>query len=124
MAGKFIIKKSTTGYVFHLLAGNHEIILTGGEVYETLDGAKKGAQSVKNNAPSAEVEDQTQNGYETKKHPKFELYKDAAGKFRFRLKASNGQIIGSSEGYETKAGAENGIDSVKRNAPTAEITQG
>jgi uncharacterized protein YegP (UPF0339 family) len=53
---------------------------------------------------------------------KFELYTDAAGKFRFRLKAANGQIIAvSSEAYESKDGAENGIDSVKTNAPTAPV---
>ena len=52
---------------------------------------------------------------------KFELYKDAGGKFRFRLKAANGETIASSEAYETKAGAENGIASVKTNAPDAAI---
>ena len=52
---------------------------------------------------------------------KFELYKDSAGKFRFRLKARNGEIIASSEAYETKASAENGIKSVQRNASTATI---
>ena len=52
---------------------------------------------------------------------KFELYKDRAGKFRFRLKARNGEIIASSEAYETKVSAKNGIKSVQRNAPTATI---
>lgn len=48
---------------------------------------------------------------------KFELYTDKAGEFRFRLKAGNGEIILASEGYKQKASAENGIDSVRRNAP-------
>jgi uncharacterized protein YegP (UPF0339 family) len=52
---------------------------------------------------------------------KFELYKDAAGKYRFRLKATNGQIIAVGEAYESKAAAQKGIDSVKRNAAEAEI---
>ena len=53
---------------------------------------------------------------------KFELYKDKAGKFRFRLKASNGQIIAtSSEAYESKAAAQNGINSIQRHAPEATI---
>jgi uncharacterized protein len=53
---------------------------------------------------------------------KFELYSDAAGKFRFRLKAGNGEIIAvSSEGYESKSGAENGIESVRTNAPSAPV---
>ena len=52
---------------------------------------------------------------------KFELYKDAAGKFRFRLKAGNGEIIAVGEAYESKAGALNGIDSIRRNAGEATL---
>ena len=48
---------------------------------------------------------------------KFEVYKDKAGEFRFRLKASNDQIILVSEGYKTMASCKNGVDSVKSNAP-------
>lgn len=51
--------------------------------------------------------------------PQFEIYKDAAGKFRFRLKAPNREIIAVSEAYESKAGCKNGIESVKKNAPKA-----
>lgn len=47
---------------------------------------------------------------------KFELYKDKSGEYRFRLKASNGQNIGTSEGYKAKPSAENGIESVRKNA--------
>lgn len=47
---------------------------------------------------------------------KYELYRDAGNKYRFRLKAGNGEVIASSEAYESKAGAQNGIESVKRNA--------
>ena len=52
---------------------------------------------------------------------KFELYTDAAGKFRFRLKAANGQIIAVGEAYESKASALNGIESIKKNAPAAAV---
>lgn len=53
---------------------------------------------------------------------KFEMYKDKAGEYRWRLKASNGQVIASSgEGYTTKASCQNGIDSVKKNAGGAAI---
>jgi len=48
----------------------------------------------------------------------FEVYKDARGEFRFRLKAANGEIIASSEGYKSKAAAQNGVESVRTNAPT------
>jgi uncharacterized protein YegP (UPF0339 family) len=53
--------------------------------------------------------------------PKFELYTDKAGKFRFRLVAANGETIAVSEAYESKSGAKNGIASVKKNAPVADI---
>lgn len=52
---------------------------------------------------------------------KFELYKDAGGKFRFRLKASNGQVIAVGEAYESKSAAMNGIESVKKNAGSATV---
>jgi uncharacterized protein YegP (UPF0339 family) len=53
--------------------------------------------------------------------PKFEIYKDTAEKFRFRLKAANGEVIAVGEAYESKDGCMNGVESVKTNAPTAEI---
>lgn len=52
---------------------------------------------------------------------KFELYKDKSDKFRFRLKAGNGEIIASGEAYESKASALNGIESIKKNAPDAAV---
>lgn len=52
---------------------------------------------------------------------KFELYQDKAGKYRFRLKASNGQVIATGEAYESKKSALNGIDSIRRNAPDAKL---
>lgn len=52
---------------------------------------------------------------------KFELYKDAQGTYRFRLKAGNGEIIAVGEAYESKAAAMNGIDSVRRNAADAPL---
>jgi uncharacterized protein YegP (UPF0339 family) len=48
---------------------------------------------------------------------KFEVYKDKAGEFRFRLKATNGQTILASEGYKARAGCMNGVESVRKNAP-------
>jgi len=52
---------------------------------------------------------------------KFEIKKDKGGQFRFNLKAGNGEIIATSEAYTTKAGCKNGIESVKKNAPVAEV---
>jgi len=54
---------------------------------------------------------------------KFELYTDKAGEYRFRLKAANGEVIAVSEGYSSKASAQNGIASVKTNAPIAEVVE-
>jgi uncharacterized protein YegP (UPF0339 family) len=54
---------------------------------------------------------------------KFELYQDKAGKWRFRLKAGNGQVIAVGEAYESKAAAENGIESVQKNAPGASVVE-
>jgi len=53
----------------------------------------------------------------------FELYTDKAGEYRFRLKAGNGEVIAISEGYSSKSGALNGIDSVRRNAADAEVVE-
>jgi hypothetical protein len=54
---------------------------------------------------------------------KFEVYKDAKGEFRFRLKAANGEVIAVGEGYSSKTACLNGIESVKKNAPNAEVVE-
>ena len=119
--GKFVIKPAKSGgYVFNLKAGNGEIIANS-EVYNSLDACKNGVQSVKTNAPAAALEDQTVEGFTTEKNPKFEMYTDKAGEFRFRLKAKNGQIIATGEGYKAKSGCKNGIESIRKNAPDADI---
>ena len=118
--GKFVIRKTNTGIKFDLKAGNGEVIATS-EVYESAASCRKGVASVQKNAPIAAVENQTVEGYAKEKHPKFEVYLDKAEEFRFRLKATNGQIIAVSEGYKAHAGCLNGIESVKKNAPDATI---
>lgn len=120
--GKFIIKKTNTSIKFDLKAGNGEVIATS-EVYNSEASCRNGIESVKKNAPIAGVENQTVEGFEKVKHPKFEVYLDKAGEYRFRLKATNGEIIAVSEGYTSLAGCENGIESVKKNAPDAEVIE-
>lgn len=122
MAGKFVIRKTDTGFKFDLKASNGEVILTS-EVYTALPSCKNGIASVKANAPIASIEDQTVTGFDAEKHPKFEMYADKSGDFRFRLKAKNGEIIGTSEGYKAKASCQNGIESVKKNAEDAAVTE-
>ena len=118
--GKFVMRKTNTGVKFDLKAGNGEVIATS-EVYAAEASCKNGIESVRKNAPIAAVEDQTVEGYAVQKHPKFEIYTDKAGEFRFRLKATNGQIIAVSEGYKAMASCLNGIESVKKNAVDAPV---
>ena len=118
--GKFVIKEVGTGVKFDLKASNGEVIATS-EIYSSEAACKKGVESVIKNAPVAGLEDQTVEGFEKVKHPKFEMYADKKGDFRFRLKATNGQIIAVSEGYKAMAGCKNGIESVKKNAPEAAV---
>lgn len=122
MMGKFIVKQTKTGYVFNLKAGNGEVIAVS-EVYSTEAACLKGVASVQTNAPIANLEDQTVADFATAVNPKFEVYTDKAGEFRFRLKARNGQIIATGEGYKAKPSCLNGIDSIRRNAPEADIVK-
>ncbi|MCR5825373.1 MAG: YegP family protein [Oscillospiraceae bacterium] len=118
--GKFVIKDAKGGVKFDLKAGNNEIILTS-EIYNSLASCKNGIASVQKNAPVAALEDQTVKDFEKQKAPKFEVYADKAGEFRFRLKAGNNEIIGVGEGYKKKDSCLNGIESIRKNAVDAEI---
>lgn len=118
--GKFVVKAIKTGFVFNLKAGNGETIATS-EVYTTEAACLKGVESVRKNAVDAKLEDQTVAEVAAVTNPKFEMYTDKAGEFRFRLKARNGEVIAASEGYKAKASCLNGIDSVRRNAPDAAV---
>lgn len=120
--GKYLIKQTKTGIKFDLKAGNGEVIATS-EVYTTEKACRAGIESVRKNAPAAAVENQTVEGFAKEKHPKFEVYNDKAGEFRFRLKATNGQIIAVSEGYKALSGCMNGIESVKKNADSEIVKQ-
>ena len=119
--GKFVVRNTATGVKFDLKAGNGEVIASS-EVYKSIAACNKGIASVKK-CSVGPVEDQTVEGFEAQKHPKYEVYFDKAGEFRFRLKAKNGQIIATSEGYKTKASAFNGIESIKKNAPDAPVVK-
>ena len=117
--GKFVVRQTKTGVKFDLKATNGEVIATS-EVYTTERTCLQGIQSVKNNCVGG-IADQTVENFQVLKHPKFEVYVDKAGEFRFRLKAKNGQIIATGEGYKRKDSCLNGIESVKKNAPEAPI---
>ena len=125
--GKFIIKKTPTGaFNFSLYAANMEKIAVASQVYSTKAACKKGMESIGKNAAKCiaedRVEDQTLQKPTEKTCPKFEIYFDKAGLYRYRLIASNGESIAmSEEGYKSKNGVMNGIKSVSINAVGAEI---
>ena len=108
MAGKFELKRSKSGqFMFNLKAGNNQVILTS-ELYREKAGAQNGIESVKKHAGDDA-------NYERKTSRKGEPY--------FVLKATNKQIIGSSEMYSSTSGMERGIASVKANAPKATVVE-
>ena len=118
--GKFVIREKNDKFSFRLKASNGEVIATS-QMYKSLNTCKAGIASVAANAPIANLENQTEEGYAAQKHPKFEVYKDNAGEFRFRLKAKNGQNIAASEGYASEKSCLNGIESVRKNVVDAKI---
>ena len=106
MAGKFELKTAANGqFLFNLVAGNGEIILTS-ETYTTKTAAEAGIAAVRTNAPADE---------------RFERKAASGGQPFFVLKAANGKVIGKSEMYANAAAMEKGITSVKKNAADATI---
>ena len=98
-------------------------MIAASQVYKTKATAKKGIASVMANAPVAKIEDQTEKDFAKVSNPKFEVYKDKKGEFRFRLKAKNGQIIAVGEGYTKLDSAKKGIASVQKNAKDGKIEE-
>ena len=106
MAGKFEIYKDKAGeFRFRLKASNGQTILAS-EGYKQRGGAENGIESVRKNAPN---------------DARYERKETKAGKHMFNLKAGNGQVIGTSESYNSNSACENGIQSVKKNAPDAKV---
>ncbi len=120
--GKFLIRRVATGVKFDLKASNGETIATS-EVYKTEAACRKGIESVCSSAPKAALEDQTDPVQKSVSNPKFVLYQDKAGAFRFRLCARNGKIIAVSEPYSTKISCLEGVESVKNNVISSEIPE-
>jgi len=112
LKAKYQVYRDLDGkYRFRLRAANNKIVAVS-EAYQTKAGCMNGVKSVQKNCES-HVQDNT---IESEKlaNPKYEVFTDAASKFRFHLKASNGEIIAASEGYETKEGVLHGIDAVQK----------
>ena len=97
------------------------MIVATSQVYSSAQSAITGIKSVMANAERAPIEDQTLKTYETLSYPKWEVYQDKGGQYRFRLLAPNGSCICHSQGYTTKASCKNGIESIAKNAKTSVI---
>lgn len=125
--GKFIIKKTPSGaFNFSLLVSNKQKIAVSSQVYTTKGACKKGMESVGKNAQRCidenRIVDLTLKTPEEKTCPKFEIYLDKAGMFRYRLIAPNGESLAISEdGYKSKSSCMNGIKSVGVNAMNSQI---
>lgn len=118
--GKFAIKPTNDGkYMFNLIANNNQVICTS-QVYASVANCKVGIESIRNNC-AVGIEDQTVEDYDALKNPKYEMYTDVGGKYRFRLRASNGEIIAASQAYADKASCLKGIRSIGSHAPDADI---
>ena len=128
--GTFIIKKTPSGaFNFSLIASNKEKIAVSSQVYTTKSACKKGIESVGKNAARC-IEENRFEDLTLKKapdrvpFPKFEIYYDKAGLFRYRLFASNGESIAiSEEGYKSKSGCIGGMKSVAVNATDPVVTE-
>jgi uncharacterized protein len=103
----FELKKSDDKYHFVLKAGNNQVILSS-QMYASKSGAMNGIESVQKNCGDDKC---------------YEMKTAKNGKFRFNVKSTNGQIIGSSQMYAAESGMKNGIESVKKNAPGAKIKE-
>lgn len=119
---KFQLRDTSSGVKFDLLAANGQVIFSS-EVYRSRAAARKGIASIQAIAAAAGVENHTEEPRQVLPNPKFELYRDKAGNYRFRLKARNGKIVGVSGSYSQKTGALNGIESVRCNAGPADTDE-
>lgn len=113
--GRYVVKKTKTGYNFALLAINNKVIGTS-EVYSSKAACLNGAKSIMTIGSTAKIEDQTLLKPVAQAKPKYEIYYDKKKEFRFRLVAKNGENVLASEGYKSKASCKKGIMSVKKNS--------
>lgn len=120
--GKYTIQRHRKGYCFMLKAPSGEVLAIS-EPYSRIASCLNGIEAVRKNS-TGEIEDQTQDSVSKISSPKFELYLDKAGEYRFRLKAKNGEIIIISEGYKSKQSCLNAVESVKKNATSEYVEKG
>lgn len=123
--GKFVIKKTDKGnFVYKLYSSNYRVVAIGAGLYTSIANCKTGINSVRNNADTAPIEDQTLQKWEELKFPKWQIYTDKQGEIRLRLLASNGNIVATTnDGYLSKEAAKKGIAAIARAAKGAAIVR-
>ena len=122
--GKFDIKKAKDGRFFFSLYASNGIVIAYSQMYSSLSAVNTGIKSIINNMDKAGIEDTTLKKTVALPYPKWEIYIDKAGEYRFRLYASNGQCVcHSSHGYASKSGCKGGIDSIRRFATDAKVNK-
>ena len=120
--GKFIIKKIGDEVKFDLVTGSGEVIAAS-SVYDTVESCRHSIELIRENASMAAVEDHTDEQYIPREHPKFDLYRDKAGDYRFRLKISGGEVVAVSLGYPDLTDCLRIIETIQNSAADAEIVE-
>lgn len=120
--GKFDIQKAKDGRYFFTLYASNAVAIAHSQLYSSTGGATTGINSIIANSQKAGIEDTTLKKPTSLPCPKWEIYLDKAGEFRFRLYAPNGQCVcHSAHGYATKAGCKGGMESIKRFSAEAKV---
>lgn len=117
--GKFLIRALRTGFRADLLASNGEVIASS-EAYASMAACLRGIGSIRRCSSTTKILDLTVDS-DPPTNPRFELYRDMEGEYRFVLRARNGQIVADSEAYVTYQGCRKGIRSVQENGPDATL---
>lgn len=120
--GTYKVIQTNVGCKFNLVTANGELLVTS-EIYSTVESCMRGIVSMKKNI-FANIEDQTVEGYKVVANPKYEMYRDKAGAYRYRLKAMNGQILAVSAGYVEKSLCMEAISKTKYSGDTDNIEKG
>ncbi len=120
--GKFVVSEAGTGYKFVLKANNGQVIVSSG-IYASENSCLGGVESVRRNSLTGKLDDSTDESRPRLTNPKFQIYLDPAGAYRFRLIARNGEIIALSAGYASKSACVKGVANIQKNALEAQVVR-
>lgn len=117
---RFVVKEAVNGQPYFVLTAKNGAIIGKSETYSSTAALENGMASVMKNAGLSDIEDLSSEGA-PKRKAKFEMYNSKSGEFYFRLRAKNGEILFRSEGYTSKQGAKNGMETIIELAKEAEF---